>query len=213
MLPFQPFPKVARLTKPIVVTEKIDGTNASVTIVDLNDPELDWIMRHDLVGARNAVDALGYPPAPLTAWVGPLAVLAGSRKRWITPLDDNFGFARWVHEHAEELVELGPGTHYGEWYGQGIQRGYGLDHKRFALFNTHRWNDPEVRPPCCDIVPVLLEHHALDTFAIEYAKNILFIEGSKAAPGFDRPEGVMVYLTGPGVYVKHPFDPAPKGNS
>jgi hypothetical protein len=30
-------------------------------------------------------------------------VLAGSRSKWITPEDDNHGFARWVAEHVERL--------------------------------------------------------------------------------------------------------------
>ena len=66
-------------------------------------------------------------------------VAVGSRKRWIAPgkSTDNFGFAGWV----ERLLGLGEGIHYGEWYGSGIQSGYGLvdGEKRFALFNTDRW--------------------------------------------------------------------------
>lgn len=42
------------------------------------------------------------------------SVRAGSRKRWITPEDDNFGFAAWVRRNEEELRELGPGQHFGE---------------------------------------------------------------------------------------------------
>lgn len=48
---------------------------------------------------------------------------AGSRNRWITPEDDNYGFAKWVRANAEELKLLGPGRHFGEWWGNGIQRG------------------------------------------------------------------------------------------
>ena len=80
-------------------------------------------------------------------WVGDDGtVRAGSRSRWITPEADNFGFARWVAEHAEELRALGIGYHYGEWWGAGIQRRYGLDHKRFSLFNVSLWADGAVRP-------------------------------------------------------------------
>ncbi|MCJ7726507.1 MAG: hypothetical protein MUP76_09000, partial [Acidimicrobiia bacterium] len=46
--------------------------------------------------------------------------------RWITPEVDNYGFARWVKDHEEELrTGLGAGLHFGEWWGQGIQRRYG----------------------------------------------------------------------------------------
>lgn len=120
-------------------------------------------------------------------------VTAGSRSRWITPTDDNFGFARWVHEHAEELSKLGPGYHYGEWWGAGIQRRYGLSEKRFSLFNTSRWTD-DVRPACCGVVPVLGQG-TQDDGVVEAALTRLRVEGSVAAPGFMSPEGIVVYHT------------------
>ena len=52
-----------------------------------------------------------------------------------------FGFARWVETNRERLITLlGPGLHFGEWWGSGIQRGYGLTKgdKRFSLFNVER---------------------------------------------------------------------------
>lgn len=45
-----------------------------------------------------------------------------SRKRFITPEDDNYGFAAWVAENEQELLKLGDGYHYGEWAGLGIQK-------------------------------------------------------------------------------------------
>jgi hypothetical protein len=56
---------------------------------------------------------------------GPM--LVGSRNRWITPDNDNYGFARWAYENEAELRKLGPGRHFGEWWGSGIQRRYGID--------------------------------------------------------------------------------------
>jgi hypothetical protein len=84
-------------------------------------------------------------------------VAAQSRTRIITPDADNFGFARWVAEHAETLVDLlGPGRHFGEWWGQGIQRRYGLTEKRFSLFNTARYGEHDFATfPQVGIVPVL----------------------------------------------------------
>src|ERR1700743_312939 len=108
---FEAFGKIPRLTREIVITEKIDGTNAQVYIYrDKN---------------------------------GDLQMRAGSRTRWITPEDDNFGFARWVHENKEHLLKLGKGQHFGEWWGLGIQRCYNLREKRFSLFNTLRWETEE----------------------------------------------------------------------
>lgn len=116
---FEEFPKIARLKRGCIITEKIDGTNAQVIITD-----------DGKIGAA-------------------------SRSRLITPDDDNFGFARWVKENEDELIKLGPGRHFGEWWGGKIQRGYGLHEKRFSLFNVSRWEDPASRPACCSIVPIL----------------------------------------------------------
>ena len=59
-----------------------------------------------------------------------------SRNKFITPDADNFGFAQWVHDHRNELVEfLGEGYHYGEWCGEGIQKNpHKLIGKHFYLF-------------------------------------------------------------------------------
>ena len=110
-----------------------------------------------------------------------------SRSQLITPENDNHGFARWAYAHKEELLTLGPGHHFGEWWGQGIQRGYGLTEKRFSLFNTHRWLKPDqVLPACCHVVPTI-------EGTIEEALELLRTQGSLAAPGFMRFEGIIVY--------------------
>ena len=128
----------------------------------------------------------------------------GSRSRWITPEDDNFGFARWAQEHKDELINLGPGRHFGEWWGAGIQRRYGLAEKRFSLFNTSRWM--ETPPPaCCSVVPVLYAGIFHST-AVDDALERLRTEGSIAAPGFMKPEGVIVYQTAGRVYFKKTLD-------
>lgn len=157
MTDFEPFPKIARLSREVIVTEKIDGTNAQVWISD--------------DGAT---------------------IRAGSRSRWIEPGDDNFGFARFVHENRDALLKLGPGRHFGEWWGSGIQRGYGLPkgEKRFSLFNVSRWG--EERPACCHVVPVLYRGE-FSQEAIDICLRGLAIAGSMAAPGFVKPEGVIVF--------------------
>lgn len=188
-LPFEPFAKIPRLNRRIIVTEKIDGTNALIYIPD-------------------PVRIVQPVPAP-----GP-PIHAGSRKRWITPEDDNYGFARWVDANQEELMQLGPGHHFGEWWGQGIQRKYGLDHKRFSLFNTYRWGDGGVdtRPACCHVVPVLYDG-SMDTDKIRACLDWLEEDGSRAAPGFVEPEGVMAYHVTAGSYFKVTItgDEKPKG--
>lgn len=111
-----------------------------------------------------------------------------SRSRIITPEDDNFGFAKWAYTNSEELRKLGPGHHFGEWWGHKIQRGYGLDHKRFSLFDTAKWgpHNPNT-PQCCYVVPTI---HAS---SVEEAKQKLIEGGSLAAPGYMNIEGVVVF--------------------
>lgn len=156
---FKPFPKIPRLSRDVIVTEKIDGTNASIFISEDG---------HFLTGSRN---------------------------RWITPEDDNFGFSRWAHDHKDELLRLGPGHHFGEWWGSGIQRGYGLQkgEKRFSLFNLSRWSG-DTLPGCVSLVPVLFEDNFDFLFeSLPIVMNTLRVNGSMAAPGFMQPEGVVVF--------------------
>lgn len=125
----------------------------------------------------------------------------GSRSRWILPEDDNFGFAKWAYENKDELMKLGPGRHFGEWWGAGIQRRYGMTEKRFSLFNTSRWADDSVRPACCHVVPVLFSG-PFTTEVADRCINHLREVGSMAAPGFMKPEGIIVYHHAANVYFK-----------
>ena len=176
---FTPFPKIARLNREIVITEKIDGTNASIFVEPV-------VPGHML-------------PDPHVIWENQfLRMKAGSRTRWIMPGDDNYGFAAWAQAYAEELApKLGPGLHFGEWWGYGIQRGYGLPKgdRRFSLFNTNRWDDVIARPTCCEVVPTLWRGDAKHAIGPEVALELLRKHGSFAEPGFLDPEGIMVYHT------------------
>jgi hypothetical protein len=171
---FIEFPKMPRLSRECIITEKSDGTNAQVYITEDGQ------------------------------------IFAGSRNRWITPEQDNYGFAAWVRDNKEQLLKLGPGRHFGEWWGQGIQRKYGLNEKRFSLFNVQRWclhgqepqvipsSDPrnvkmqEVLPPCVGLVPVIWRGE-FSTAQIASELAYLRAHGSYAAPGFMNPEGVVVF--------------------
>lgn len=175
MTEFIPFPKMARLSRECMITEKIDGTNAQIVIYD---PALNTDAEEGFTSARDAGGKV---------W----NIKAASRNRFISPYADNYGFARWVWENAEELVKLGEGRHFGEWYGSGIQRGYSLKEKRFALFNAARWNEEPV-PACCEVVPILYRG-IFTTNAVEDACATLRAQGSFAARGFMNPEGVIVF--------------------
>lgn len=171
MTMFESFPKIARLSREVIITEKLDGTNAQVLVTDDGD------------------------------------VFAGSRTRMITPQDDNFGFAGWVEAHRQELLALGPGRHFGEWWGRGIQRNYSLTEKRFSLFNVSRWQ--EQRPECCHVVPTIY-HGPLEEYGVmkgvKQAMQTLADNGSLAAPGFMKPEGIVIFHTQSGNLYKKTFD-------
>ena len=181
---FQRMPSIPRLIRDVIVTEKIDGTNASIYIEEDGK-----------------------------------TMYTGSRTRWISPQDDNYGFARWAAEHGPELLALlGPGHHFGEWYGQGIQRNYGLKEKRFALFNVQRWMsafnqeqfgaripNATLVPDWIDVVPIV-GIGPFDTDAIMFGVELLRERGSIIAPGFMKPEGVVVYHQAGDVLFKYTLD-------
>lgn len=190
---FTPFPKIGRLFRPVVISEKIDGTNAAVVVSEISPYGYG---DEEVVGPGIVINTDGHK---LDGWQ-PVFVYAQSRKQIISPEQDNFGFAKWVREHARELAEgLGVGIHFGEWWGSGIQRKYGLDEKRFSLFNTARWyghefhEDGTRRPDCCDVVPILAELEEFDSAAIKGVVATLKVRGSYAAPGFMDPEGIVIY--------------------
>lgn len=186
ILEFKAWPKIPRLSREIICTEKLDGTNSCV-----------------IVGEDGA------------------QIAAQSRTRLITPENDNYGFAKWVNIHREELLTLGPGHHWGEFWGPGIQRNYPTLQKRFSLFNTNRWIESEadrvdpkqsVVPLCCNVVPVL-HRGPFDTARISGVLVHLEKTGSVACPGFMRPEGIIIFHSAAGQYFKKLIesDEAPKG--
>lgn len=187
---FVEFPKIARLSRECIITEKIDGTNGQIAIGEDG------------------------------------SFFVGSRTRWLTPeTGDNHGFLLWAMTHRDELMQLGPGRHFGEWWGSGIQRGYGLQkgEKRFSLFNVTRWalhgtepqrlatQDPRIEkyqdilPACCGLVPVLYRGQ----FSTEQANaslDWLVRNGSMASPDFMQPEGIVIFHTAANAGFKKTID-------
>jgi len=214
---FTPFPKVPRWSREVVITEKIDGTNASVHI-EREDP--DWLMLNP--------DKPGDVVARAFVVGDVFNIRAGSRKRWLQPEGvgpkgcDNFGFAAWVRDNVDELVHLGPGHHFGEWWGRGIQRGYDQTEKHFSLFNTHRWADNRHRnqvelkegqawaPSVCRVVPILNGpmpwgvpvHDVLIDVTMARLKD----HGSVAAPEYMTPAGIMIFHTAARPIFKKTFE-------
>jgi hypothetical protein len=183
-----PWPKIPRLNREMTITEKIDGTNAAVGIERLGSHY-----------TQSEAEADGFTSFIATEdeWE-PYLVYAQSRKKIITVGQDNAGFARYVHENAAQLVAvLGDGLHFGEWWGSGINRNYGLPkgEKRFSLFNTLRYGKEEfdlTQVPGLSTVPVLYRG-AFDSATVRTTVNGLAQHGSVASPGFMSPEGVIVF--------------------
>lgn len=172
---FEEFPKLSRLSKDMIVTEKIDGRNACLIVTeDFN-------------------------------------LLTASRTGFVIPGDDNQGFAAWAQAHRDELIKLlGPGRHYGEWWGQGIpeSKRYKLKHKRFSLFNTHRWGELFPSDGNVDsllhVTPVLYKG-PFDTSKVDLAMFDLKETGSRVAPGCMDPEGVVVFHVASNTLFKKTF--------
>jgi hypothetical protein len=176
---FESYPKIPRLKRNCVITEKIDGTNAQILITEDN------------------------------------RMFVGSRSRWLSVGADNFGFHAWTQEHKDELMKLGPGRHFGEWYGGKIQRGYGLTEKRFSLFNVMKWKDQLFNlPEGVSIVPILHIGEFTDTIIDHWIQN-LRMNGSRAVPGFAKPEGIVVYHMASRTLFKRTLDQdeSPKGTT
>lgn len=206
---FQEWPKTTRLFRDCIITEKLDGTNACVIFkkLDMKNP-------NGSIGAIRIIEGSG-------SYFG---LFTQSRKRLITPENDNYGFASWAERNAEALFHvLGEGRHYGEWWGQGIQRKYGMDRKVFSVFNTNKWFAPVASDPAdsprnraklsgvdIDVVPVL-GSYTFDSAVIRLQAKVLFETGSMATEKytgeiFDRPEGICVFHTQSGTVFKYTFD-------
>lgn len=162
---FVSFPSIKRISRPIVITEKIDGSNGVIAISETGE------------------------------------FFVGSRNRWLSETEDNFGFYKWAMNNKEELMKLGVGRHYGEWWWHGIQVGYNLKERRFSLFNTKRWKDDDIRPSCCSVVPILYEGDFSEKTINDCLEN-LRTNGSVVSPGFMNPEGIIIYHTHANVFFK-----------
>lgn len=140
--------------------------------------------------------------------------LVGSRNRWLDEHNENYGFYKWAQENKKELMKLGSGWHYGEWWGNGIQRGYAKKKgdRVFSLFNVKNWKrgvdkyypfeTAQECPACCEVVPILKVLDIFDTSDIENELSYLKMFGSSASPGFMDPEGVVIYHTASKTYFK-----------
>lgn len=147
-------------------------------------------------------------------------VYAGSRNKWLIPgkNTDNYGFAKWVKDNEETLKLLGPGRHYGEWFGKGINRGYGLENRKFYLFNVDFWKkldeSAKIQLSLINVgcVPVILTG-LMSTTNIDSALDTLRHFGSFVTHYYMNPEGIVIYHIPSGYMFKKTLenDDKPKG--
>jgi RNA ligase-like protein len=189
-LKFKAWPKIPRWSnETVTITEKIDGTNAAVII-------LPYSVDHESMIQEGYACVLGHDEPDMPAEM--ITFATQSRKRFIKPGKDtdNAGFAAWAWERRAELItELGYGKHYGEWWGRGIQRGYGMDTKVFSLFRPWRYEDMIGDSSAVEglrVVPTLYAGGAEGLLTTSIILATLEQEGSKAAPGYMRPEGIII---------------------
>jgi len=214
------FPKIPRFNRDVSISEKIDGTNALIEIkahMFGTHAAVDPVEGETVVLLNEDLDEDGNPKFEYT-------IRAGSRNRWTSTARDNAGFAKYVLDNRFDLVQtLREGRHYGEWWGQGIQRNYGLKEKRLSLFNTFRWSHLDgTQVKGLYVVPELYRGPLISNYGgnikvkINRVENILEglrLDGSKAAPGFMNPEGVIIYHEAAKQYFKATIvdDEKPKG--
>lgn len=170
---FLEFPKITRLHKTMMsITQKIHGSNGCIRI---------WQSWSD-----DAIEINGL------RW----KIVGSKRTGDVSINNDNFGFAAWIDQNKEELIRLlGPGRHYGEWAGPGINSGEGLDKRTFILFNHHLFKPDRPLPDRCKVVPVLYTG-AYDTAAISETMAKLKEHGSYLVDGYMRPEGIVINVDG-----------------
>ena len=109
--------------------------------------------------------------------------------------------------------------HYGEWWGNGIQRKYNVPDKRWSLFNVSRWclygsipvvKTQDVLPECVGLVPTLWRGN-MDNLNVAELMDSLKASGSIAAPGFTKPEGIVIFHTANGALFKKTFEKDTEG--
>jgi hypothetical protein len=213
MAEFRAWPKIANLTDTVTVTEMLDGAGAFAIHIE----RLKFDASSGTLEIRPG-DVIDFNSGDMSFF----RLTAQSRTRLITPRDDNHGFAKWVAENASGIAAtLGEGIHYGEWWGYKINRSYGLSKgdKRFSLYNTERWarlDGSQVPGLWCVPVlatgtlldPELLTYEDVETWAgiygpVSEAVAQLRESGSLAAPGYEKPEGIVVFHTGGRVMFKY----------
>jgi hypothetical protein len=169
---FRSFSKIPRLSREMIITEKIDGTNGIIAIGENGEFQ---------VGSRNKwlTDENGNIQSDNAGF----AQWAIRNRDSLMGLGVGFHYGEWWGSGIQRGYDLPKGE------------------KRFSLFNVSRWSDDSIRPACCGVVPTLYVG-LFSTAIIDEILFTLKTYGSQASLGFMRPEGVVVFHTAGGYMFK-----------
>lgn len=180
LYPFKSFPKIPRLNRDIIVTEKIDGTNAQIVISE--DGQI-------LAGSRTRYLSVDNDHYGFAQWVEgnkeDLLKLGPGRHSgewWGSKIQRNYGL-----KNGERRFSL---FNVSRWCGPASSTLHPDVWKRDpatgeATFQQHV-------PECCRVVPTLYRG-PFSELEIQGCLSSLRERGSWAAPGFKDPEGIVVY--------------------
>ena len=178
---YSSFPSIERLENIYcIISEKIDGTNGLIEINETN-------------------------------------VRFGSRNRYISFSDDNAGFANFFKDYearfkdaAKDITtdESYPLRIYGEWFGCGIQRNYGLKDKLFMPFSSFygekliEYQVPNV------ITPNIMYTGKFSMEIVDTCMQQLKLNGSGVVKDYKQPEGIVIFFPKYNFRLKETFDGA-----
>ncbi len=211
---YSSFPSIERLENIYcIISEKVDGTNGLIEI-------------HNPGSGCSSEQCTAFPCGVKDCSEEPV-IKFGSRNRYITFNDDNAGFANFFRhyearfkdvaadivlkelkvsgETLTECQEQYPLRIYGEWFGSGIQRGYGLKDKFFMPFSTF-YAEKLIEYQ----VPNIVKPNIMYTgkFSQEIANTCMqtLTNGSLVIPEFKRPEGIVIHFPKYNFRLKQTFE-------
>ena len=184
-----------------VISEKVDGTNGLMEIHEVF-PKPDSDVTH--------------------------VVTFGSRNKWIDVHSDNAGFANFFTPHIDKIVRVPeilkanavneldnrnkacnmPIRIYGEWFGQSIQRTYGLKQKLFMPFHTLLAKALIEAGVPNIIEPFIFYTGKFDKSISDGFMDTLKTHGSCVVPGYFQAEGIVVYFPTYNFCLKDTFEGA-----
>lgn len=178
---FIPAPKVPRLNREIIVTEKIDGTRGTVYVSETGEV---------FAGSRSRWVTPENDNYSFAAWVEKnseeLRKLGPGRhdgEWWGAGIQRRYG-------QAEKHFSL---FNVGRWFTDKTVPGV-IEKKEIRLNGQPNVTTIGPGPACCGVVPILY-CGPFNPLKIVQIVDMLRYEGSVAAPGFPDPEGIVVFHT------------------